>query len=96
MDRELTGPKGKLPTIILLMGIVSDCPLNLHLSKYRLEQLSDLTREVSLCCGHQLTEKLTTVSKRVSVECSVANLSPLHPPSQGPHRRGDGKTASHR
>lgn len=75
------------------MGIVSDCPLNLHICKYRLEQLSDLTRAVSLCCEQQLTEKLTTVSKRVSVECSVANLSPLHPPSQRPHRRGGGKTA---
>lgn len=62
------------------MGIVSDCPLNLQLSKYRLVQLSDLTREVSLCCGLQLTEKLTTMSKPVSVEGSVANLSPLHPP----------------
>lgn len=64
------------------MGIVSDFPLNLHISKYRLEQLSDLTREVSLCCEQQLTEKLTTVSKRVSVEFQ----SQISLPCIRPHR----------
>ena len=41
------------------VSIVSNCPLNLYLCIHRLVQLSDLIREVSLCCRQRVIQKLT-------------------------------------
>ena len=45
------------------MDIISNYPLHLHLSTHSLMQLPDLFREVALCSGWWLTQKLTTAQR---------------------------------